>query len=321
MDIKKKEKEDKRVNTLRRSRNHDNEVYGSDNYNGNYSDDYNMNDVNETNDTTSQRLNKLDILILNKGWNDKNEKLIVSIGYNSGIYKQLHDQAHKRYIFYNKILSLLLILLSAVLSTNSIADFFNDFDIVRKILAFALTILTVINNFLNFGEIAQDHIHSASLFNTIYNDIRNMMCVYRKDRYTAVKYIQSIIKQYDQLELKSPVIPGSLISKMEKRIKSDSMLQYHNITLPQSQFHEIEVLVDNPQPGDVENANKERNNNFKINNMQNIHQIHNCFKIDGELSENDNITMNDIQQQSKKHGLNLQTQYEMRRFMRDDDII
>ena len=303
--IKKKKDENMK---LHRNRNLDNEIYG----NSNYSDD-----VNENDGSDNQRLNKLDILILNKGWNDKNEKLIVGIGYNSGIYKQLHDQSHKRYIFYNKMLSLLLILLSAILTTNTVADFFNAFDIVRKILAFSLTVLAIINNFLNFGEIAQDHIHSASSFNIIYNDIRNMMCLYRKDRYNAVKYIQSIIKQYDQLELKSPEIPSSLISKMEKRIKSDSMLQYHNITLPQTQFHEIEILVD--KPGDTDNEkNKESDNNFKINNMQNIHQIHNCFKIDGELSENDNITMNDIHQQSKKHGLHLQTQYEMRRFMKDE---
>ena len=303
--IKKKENTNMK---LHRNRNLDNETYG----NSNYSDD-----VNENDGSDNQRLNKLDILILNKGWNDKNEKLIVGIGYNSGIYKQLHDQSHKRYIFYNKMLSLLLILLSAILTTNTIVDFFNSFDKIRKILAFTLTVLAIINNFLNFGEIAQDHIHSASSFNIIYNDIRNMMCLYRKDRYNAVKYIQSIIKQYDQLELKSPEIPSSLISKMEKRIKSDSMLQYHNITLPQTQFHEIEILVD--KPGDTDNEkNKESDNNFKINNMQNIHQIHNCFKIDGELSENDNITMNDIHQQSKKHGLHLQTQYEMRRFMKDE---
>jgi hypothetical protein len=49
--------------------------------------------------------------------------------------------------------------------------------------------------------------------------------------------------------------------------------------------------------------------------MQNIEQIHECFKIDGELSENDNITIADVEHY-KRNGIELQTQYEFNRFMR-----
>ena len=48
--------------------------------------------------------------------------------------------------------------------------------------------------------------------------------------------------------------------------------------------------------------------------MQNIQQIHECFRIDGDLSENDNITVLDIENYRK--GIDLQTQYEFNRFMR-----
>ena len=49
--------------------------------------------------------------------------------------------------------------------------------------------------------------------------------------------------------------------------------------------------------------------------MQNLEQIHECFKINGELSENDNITQADIENY-KKNNIDLQAQYEFNRIMR-----
>ena len=37
--------------------------------------------------------------------------------------------------------------------------------------------------------------------------------------------------------------------------------------------------------------------------MQNIKEIHECFKIDGDLSENDNITVNDLQNYNPTQGI------------------
>lgn len=259
------------------------------------------------------KLNKLDILVLNNGWNSKNEKLIVDIGYNAGIYKQLHEQTAKRYNYYHKILSLSLLIFSIFLSADSILNLLNSYilTIIQKIIIFILAIISILNNFLKYGEIAKDHAQSAGLFNVVYNDIRNTMCIYRKDRYNAVKYIQTIIKQYDHLEVNAPEVPSSLIKKMEIKIKNDTKLK--NINMP-NQFQEIEIMIDGNTGSQGDEAK------FKINNMQNIHQIHDCFKIDGDLSENDNITINDINVY-KKNGLNLHTQYEMNRFMNTNEEV
>lgn len=259
------------------------------------------------------KLNKLDILVLNNGWNSKNEKLIVDIGYNAGIYKQLHEQTAKRYNYYHKILSLSLLIFSIFLSADSILNLLNSYilTIIQKIIIFIIAIISILNNFLKYGENAKDHAQSAGLFNVVYNDIRNTMCIYRKDRYNAVKYIQTIIKQYDHLEVNAPEVPSSLIKKMEIKIKNDTKLK--NINMP-NQFQEIEIMIDGSTGSQGDEAK------FKINNMQNIHQIHDCFKIDGDLSENDNITINDINVY-KKNGLNLHTQYEMNRFMNTNEDV
>ena len=258
-----------------------------------------INGNNEEKNKNDNILNKLDILIINNGWNDKNEKLIVGLGYNAGIYKQLHEQTASKYNYYNKILTLSLLIFSVFLSADSIINLLNGsvLIIVQKIIIFIIAIISIFNNFLKYGELATEHIHSASSFNIIYNNIRNTMCIYRKDRQNALQYIQDIMKQYDYLEINSPQVPNSLIQKMDKKIKTNIKYQNSNITMPTDQFREIEVngSIDKTTYRSLDNSEKGLSD-FKINNMANIEKIYQCFAINGDLSEHDNITINDIQQ-------------------------
>lgn len=276
---------------------------------------------------TNHVLNKLEFLALNNGWNDKNEKLIVSIGYNCGIYKQLHEQSSRFYKKLNKIINLSLLVFSVFLTTDSVINLLKDdiLLIVQKIIIFIVAIISIMNNFLKYGELSEQHLQAANTFNLVYNDIRNMMCIYRKDRMNAVKYIQRTLKEYDQLEISSPEIPQRLIKRMETKLKTDDTYKFKDITMPTNQLREIEVIIDkneNPNNSFELNALNVKNtttqdttNKFKINNMQNLEQIHECFRIDGELSENDNITISDVQN-FRKNALDLQTQYEFNRFMK-----
>jgi hypothetical protein len=278
----------------------------------------------------SHIFNKLDVLVFNKGWNDNNEKLVVGIGYNCGIYKQLHEQSSRYYKKLNKGISLSLLVLSVFLSTDSIINLLKDdiLLIVQKVIIFIVAIISIMNNFLKYGEISEQHLQASNSFNIIYNDIRNMMCIYRKDRMNAVKYIQQTIKEYDHLEISSPEIPNRLIKKMETKLKTDDKYKNQNLSMPVDQFREIEVIIDknyneqnelntfNIQPQNSQQSDQKLpSNKFKINNMQNIQQIHECFKIDGELSENDNITISDFENY-KRTAIDLQTEYEFNRFMK-----
>lgn len=265
----------------------------------------------------NQVLNKLDILLLNNGWNDKNEKLIVDIGYNCGIYRQLHEESARYHKRLNKGLNLSLVIFNVFLTTDSIISLLKEdlLLIFQKIIIFIVTILSLLINFLKYGELSEQHIQSSKSFNVIYNDIRNMMCIYRKDRMNAIKYIQATLKAYDHLEISSPEIPTKFLKKVELKLKTDD--KFKNIHMPNGQLKEIEVMTDkNDENNELEsNISTTLSNKFKINNMQNIQQIHECFKINGELSENDNITISDLENYRKK-GIDLQTQYEFNRFMR-----
>jgi len=309
--------------------------------------------ITKTPDKTQQKLNKLDILVFNNGWNDKNEQLIVNIGYNAGVYKKLHDKSALKYIHYNKILNISLLIFSIFLSTDSILNILQGeiLTIIQKIITFIVAFISVLNNFLKYEEKSTQHKQSSQAFNLIYNDIRNMMCIYRKDRTNAVKYIQNIIKEYDYLEISSPEISSYLIKQIKEEIEHDSNIKNKNI-MPNNTVKEIEVLVDKNEntynitnnnfhhdsssnnhsnnhsdtPSDTHSDNHSDNHShqinlpkitqpkFKINNKQNLEDIHQFFRIDGDLSENDNITFDDIQNY-RNYSLNLQTQYQMNRFM------
>lgn len=278
-----------------------------------------INDENSTKSSTEQIVsNKLNILLFNNGWNDKNEKLIIGIGYNSDVYKKLHKTTASFYKRVNKGLNISILILSIFLTTDSIINLLQD-DIsliIQKLILFIVTIISIVNSFIKYGELSEQHLQSANSFSLVYNDIRNVMCIYRKDRMNAVKYIQKIIKEYDSLEISSPDIPSRYIKEMENKIKKENI---NGISL--NKFREIEVVISNDSNDysikdskDEESSIKVKNK-FKINNMQNLEEIHDCFKIDGELSENDNITQADIENY-KKNNIDLQTQYEFNRIMR-----
>jgi hypothetical protein len=252
-------------------------------------------------------LNKLEILALNNGWNDKNEKLIVEIGYNCSIYKTLHKETSTYYKRSHKIINITLLVLSVFLTTDSILNVLRDdiVIIIQRIVFFFITIISILNNFLKFAESSEQHLQAANFYNMMYNDIRNTLCIYRKDRINAVSYIKEILKEYDQLEISSPDVKDTFIKKIEKKIKNDD--KYKDFIMPNNPLKEIEIAIDQPE-------NTEEKNNFQINNMQNIVQIHDCFKIDGDLSETDNITVSDVNNQKKM--LDLQVQYEYNRFLR-----
>ena len=110
--------------------------------------------------------------MLNNGWNDKNEKLIVGIGYNCGIYKQLHEQSSRYYKKFNKGINLSLLIFSIFLTTDSIINLLKDdtLIIIQKVIIFIIAIISIINNFLKYGELSEQHLQAANSFNIIYND-------------------------------------------------------------------------------------------------------------------------------------------------------
>ena len=269
-------------------------------------DDISSDKSTSTEDIQLDKLDKLDILALNNGWNDKNEKFIVSIGENAASYKYMHEKVSFRYIIYDRIIKIFMTILTVIVMADYYTTISHEYiRVLQIILSSILAIISLIYNFLSFAELSKDHIHSASSFGIVYHDIRNIMCLYRKDRPNAIKYIQYAIKEYDHLEVNSANIPNWQLIDFEKKFKDK------NISIPDIANHiqKIEIIS---EPGNINNVINNKTI-FKINNTNNLSNIQECFKIDGDLSETDNLTYTDLVK--RKDHLNKQSEYEMKRFM------
>lgn len=277
-----------------------------DNYDNDDNDDNENTPSNKS--TSTEQLGKLDLLALNNGWNSNNEKFIVSIGENSASYKYMHEKVGTTYVIYDKIIKIFITILTVIISAEYYITIFQTnqvLTIIQAIITTVLSVMSLIYNFLNYVELSKDHTNTASSFGILYHDIRNIMCLYRKDRPNAIRYIQRAIKEYDHLEVNGPNIPDWQLSDFQKKFeKSD-------ISMPDvtDRIQKIEIIS---EPGNIK-INAENKTNFKINNTNNLSQIQECFKIDGDLSENDNLTFSDLQK--RKENLNKASDYEMERFM------
>lgn len=260
--------------------------------------DIDSNDIIENNSETKLKLTKNDLLVINNSWNNKNEELIVSLGYTSAIYKSLHEQTSGKYERYNKCLSLSLLILSVFLSADSIINISPSeiIMIFQKIIIFLIAIFSIFNSFLKFGELSTQHSYSANSYSIIYHDIQHTMCMYRRDRPHAIKYIQNIMREYDHLEVSSPSISESLINKMNNNLK------HSNMSIPKlaDKIQKIEIISENNIHNMVLDSTENINPKFKINNTPNLKELHECFKIDGELCEEDNISISEFKNTHEK---------------------
>lgn len=166
---------------------------------------------------------KLDMIELNNSWNDSNEDLIVSVGENAASYKWMHEKSATLYSTRHQVVSFIMVLLTIALSAESIipTEDTDTLDIVRRILTYMVTIVTIFQSFLKYETKAETHKNIALKYSVLYNDIRQVMTMYRKTRPKANDYIQKYIKQYDNIIMESPEIPQSIISTYKKIVGSD----------------------------------------------------------------------------------------------------
>ena len=237
------------------------------------------------------KLNKFDILVLNNGWNEKNEKLIASIGENSEVYKWMHDKASHRYNLLNRLIGIVIVILNAVLSAQTTLTGVGSCEtssLFQKILIYIVTILAVINNFLRYQELSTHHKNASGHFSEIKHDVQQQMCNYRKDRENAVKYIQQTLKKYDSLISNSPSIPEYILKKLHHKIKNT------DISMP-DRMQKIDITQ--------EEENVDRQSAFNV-------AHYNPLNIQGDIQENDIEALQDYLQRNPSNYAALKFQYD-----------
>jgi hypothetical protein len=299
-----------------------------------YNESNDQNNLPENNNTLDQ---KVDLLALTNGWNDKNERIIISVGENAASYKWMHDKCSSSYKFYNQITNIILIIFTTSLSAETMIPINPDnqtsIDIFRRIFTYVSTIISVLVNFLNFQRLSEKHSNSSKEFSQLYHDIQQQMCMYRRDRHNATKYVAHILKSYDSLILSAPNISNRVIKQFKDTFKNS------DISIPDiaDRIQKIEIITeqsDGNNGGANGNGNgtaggiemKNLTNNKIVNSKQlpslshygisNLEQIHNVFQIHGDISDQDIQNANSKQlKQLRNKFLKEKSSYEYDRFM------
>ena len=259
---------------------------------------------------------KFETLIVNNSWNDKNERLLASIGENAVSYKWLHEKNASYYKTINTILNIVVIIISTGLSAQTFfpQDSDDALDISKRIFIYITNVLTVILNYLKFSELATKHNEIANNFSELYHDIQQQLCMYRKDRYFATKYIQETFKKYDTLIISSPDISPYIITQFKNTFKNNSF-SMPDIT---DKIEKIDIITDdnsfsnsNTNDGDDVQMNSV---NTKCGNLKSINRINNLI-IEGDITEEDLkcLSLEDINM-LKSRGLLAKINWENQRY-------
>lgn len=293
---------------------------------------------NFQNPTENSLLNKLDLMTLNNGWNDKNEKIVISIGENASSYKWMHEKSASMYKLIHKIFSIVLILFSTGLSAESIIpdDQSNvAISVLRRIFTYIITVLSILQNFLKMEQLSEQHMSAATRYSELYHDIQKQMCMFRKDRNNAIQYLSNVLKRYDSLVVAGPNIDSIVLNQFKTTFKNaeisipdiaDRIQKIEIITEPNTIINMKNMSDNNNNNNNNHNNNKNKSLDNKNGNdlsnkryarfgNSNLKQIHDVFKIQGDLTDSDIQNANNIElKELRKKFLDGKLSFEYDRF-------
>ena len=176
-----------------------------------------------------------------RGWNDKLEETVKTIGENARTYKLMHlGEAQKASIFYNRLTALGIFLgpMSSIISTieTTFEECNNPFiDIISIVLAFLAGVVVGIIKFGKYEERISSNKNSAAKFNSIETDVRRQLGMYRHNRSQADEYIEWLQDKYETLSVSSPLLPltayaeyREILSKFDRKSKRAHVLKTEN---------------------------------------------------------------------------------------------
>jgi virulence-associated protein VapD len=282
-------------------------------------------------------LQKLDLININNGWNDNNEKIIISIGENCASYKWMHENC----AVYHKCINILMNLLSIIFTSFLTAETFVKDDasdeniiIIRKTITYLLSVISLLQNFLNSEMLNSKHIHASNEFSKLYHDIQQQMCRFRRERKNATKYVSECLKHYDSLVINNPDINNFVLYKFKK------IFGNNNVPSIEDRFNKIEIITEQTYQnkskkgsssdlgsdlgsgdlgsGDLGSGGGENYTTFNVikNVNNNLSNINNIYKINGDISDNDLKKIDSIElKRFNEHKL----RYEYNRFLQHSD--
>jgi hypothetical protein len=239
-------------------------------------------------------VHKADVMFLNNGWNDKNERIVISIGENAASYKWMHERCSLRHRIVYMSMNVLLIVVSTGLSAETIIPHDKDnltMTIFRRIFTYIVTTISILQNFFKSQELVEKHSMYANLFSELYHDIQQQMCMYRRDRVHATKFVAERLKQYDSLVVNGPDIDRGVLKLFKTTFQNsdialpdiaDRIQKIEIITEPS--IYPRSIMTSHDESIQDNNQHKEKHFGERCNNLEGIC---NAFQNQGGVSDKD----------------------------------
>ena len=293
------------------------------------------NDMNNS-ERASDVLSKAGLIQINRGWNDKNERMIISIGENAASYKWMHERSSGYHKVINNTTNLVLIVLSAILSADTIVpNICQSGDsviyILRLTIVYLITFTSIVQNFSKSQEMSEKHSAAALQFSQLYHNIQQQMCRFRRDRAIASTYVSDCLKRYDSLVINNPDINGFILWRFKNTFRNTD-IAFPDIA---DRIQKIEIITESSPPTHSSkniNVNAQQvyqkdnelnrtsidthNENMSIRNCNNLNTIYNAFQIHGDISDRDLQNINSVElRELRNQFLKQKLDYEYQRFL------
>lgn len=169
-------------------------------------------------------------------WTEPTEYMLDHWAVSAANYKWMHLKAYRYYLLLNDILTIPIIILSSTSALGGVAILTNDAPthtelVISYLLAianFAVAVLSSIQRYKKYAEIAERHHVSAVEYSKFYREIKLELVLDPNERRFAIDFAKDMKTEYDRLLSKSPEIPGHISKELDK-IK-DAHLSHSFIT-------------------------------------------------------------------------------------------
>ncbi len=178
------------------------------------------------------RRNKIDIQI--NDWTLKKERLLRYWQEECRLYNWLYIQNVESYQLFNKVLSLISIILSSITGTTLLNQSNDDSATNNRLLiGFGIVSLLAgmvssVKEFMDFGAKINANINCARQNSCIVNDIDEQLNMERGDRINGREFMKTIKDRKNDLIQNGPMIPRSKWNKLQKQINSGQGINFFN---------------------------------------------------------------------------------------------
>ena len=199
-----------------------------------------------------------EIIEENNGWNTELETIVASIGEKCAGLKWMHGKCVSYYNFWYHFIGIIVIVLAAASGSTIVSQVnscsvdsngqkaSNWIIILVAILMFVTSVASTIQQFKNWGTVANQHQQTKTNYASLEHDIRIALGVYRKDRQIGKDFVEWISKEFDSIEGNSLPIPSRIQDQYRKLISGRDIS--HNDEIEKIVIKSNEVINNDESP-------------------------------------------------------------------------